>query len=95
MKWIFAYLAFLNFLDGVITYFGIQYGHIQEGNPLMEFVYNANPVFFLVLKIALSGFLFTLISVQSVSFRRPIPELSFVASVLYTAVMVLHLNWII
>ncbi|MBN8202420.1 DUF5658 family protein [Bacillus sp. NTK034] len=95
MKWIFAYLAFLNFLDGFITYIGIQYGHIKEGNPLMELVYNANPVFFLVLKLVLSCFLVALISVKSVSFRRPIPELSFIASVLYTAVMVLHLNWII
>ncbi|WP_413774826.1 DUF5658 family protein [Cytobacillus firmus] len=83
MKWIFTYLAFLNFLDGFITYFGIQYGYIQEGNPLMEFVYNANPVFFLVLKVALSCFLVALISAQSFSFRRPIPELSFVASILY------------
>ncbi|WP_404323516.1 DUF5658 family protein [Cytobacillus firmus] len=95
MKWIFAYLAFLNILDGFITYFGIQYGHIQEGNPLMEFVYYANPVFFLLLKAALSCFLVALIFVQSFSFRRPIPELSFVASILYTAVIVLHFNWII
>ncbi|MBY6051980.1 DUF5658 family protein [Cytobacillus firmus] len=95
MKWIFAYLASLNLLDGIITYFGIQYGLIQEGNPLMEFVYNANPVFFLLLKAALSCFLVALIFVQSFSFRRPIPELSIVASVLYTAVMGLHLSWII
>lgn len=47
MKWIFSYLASLNLLDGIITYFGMQYGHIKEGNPLMEVVYNINPLFFL------------------------------------------------
>ncbi|MGA5689253.1 DUF5658 family protein [Cytobacillus pseudoceanisediminis] len=94
MRWIFAYLASLNLLDGFITYFGIQFGYIQEGNPLMEFVYNSNSVFFLLLKVALSFLLFALISVQNFSFKRPIPELSLVASLLYTVVIGIHLTWI-
>ncbi|WP_428845869.1 DUF5658 family protein [Guptibacillus hwajinpoensis] len=35
----FCYLVCINILDGFITYWGIQYGWIEEANPLMRAVF--------------------------------------------------------
>ncbi|KGR75374.1 DUF5658 family protein [Ureibacillus sinduriensis] len=47
-------IAFLNFLDGIATNYGLMEKIIEEMNPIMDFIISFNPALFLILKIALS-----------------------------------------
>ncbi|WP_394184134.1 DUF5658 family protein [Metabacillus halosaccharovorans] len=40
------YLAFLNFIDGILTYIGLKLNLIEEANVLMRLIYEADPIFF-------------------------------------------------
>ncbi|MGM0778453.1 MAG: DUF5658 family protein [Bacillota bacterium] len=60
MKKILQYLAFINFLDGLLTFFGIRLSLIEEVNPIMDFLYTIGPLLFLSVKAVLSGFLILL-----------------------------------
>ena len=45
MVFLFHYLSILNMVDAFTTYFGLKHSYIKELNPLMEGVYNTNPIF--------------------------------------------------
>lgn len=60
MKKILLYLAFINFLDGLLTFFGMRLSLIEEVNPIMDFLYTIEPLLFLSVKAVLSGFLILL-----------------------------------
>ena len=94
LKKAFSYLAILNLFDGAITFFGLRYSLINEGNPLMNDLYEADPLFFLGYKVLLSGFLYILIRFNNLPTTRLVKVLTTVASALYTAVIVLHCVWV-
>lgn len=47
-------IASLNLFDGMITYFGLLNSYIEESNPIMLYLWNASPTYFLVVKVILS-----------------------------------------
>ncbi|PSL30605.1 hypothetical protein B0H99_11330 [Planomicrobium soli] len=85
-------LIILNVLDGMLTFFGLTFGLINEGNPLLQ---SFSPVTILVIKLLLSlclfGLLFTpFVFVQSGKWRY------FLISTitLYSIILLLHVIWI-
>ncbi|MDM5226948.1 DUF5658 family protein [Cytobacillus sp. NJ13] len=56
MNKILQYLAFINLLDGLLTFFGIRLSLIEEVNPIMDFLYAIEPLLFLFVKAVFSGF---------------------------------------
>jgi len=45
------YLAFLNFIDGILTYIGLKLNLIEEANVLMRIIYEVDPIFFSSLRL--------------------------------------------
>jgi Domain of unknown function (DUF5658) len=95
VRFIFFYIATLNLLDGAVTYYGLHHSIITEANPLMDSVYETGPHWFLILKVALSAFLFVLNLKGYVPDGKGIKALAMIAVTLYTGVCVLHTFWII
>ncbi|AND38627.1 DUF5658 family protein [Cytobacillus oceanisediminis] len=60
MKENLQYLAFINLLDGLLTFFGIRLWLIEEVNLIMDFIYTIEPLLFLSVKAVFSGFLILL-----------------------------------
>ncbi|KAB2336091.1 hypothetical protein F7731_11305 [Cytobacillus depressus] len=94
MKGIFLYLAVINFVDGMVTFLGIRFSIIEEGNPFMNALYQASPLGFLVLKTLLSCILLTFIFFKKLPSRPSIKNLALAGSLLYTMVCLLHGVWI-
>ncbi|MCM3390887.1 DUF5658 family protein [Cytobacillus sp. FSL W8-0315] len=57
MKKNLQYLAFINLLDSLLTFFGIRLWLIEEVNLIMDFLYTIEPLLFLSVKAVFSGFL--------------------------------------
>ncbi|WP_221767356.1 MULTISPECIES: DUF5658 family protein [Bacillaceae] len=92
---LFVYLAVLNFFDGCVTFIGIQFGVIEELNPLMAALISKNPWSFFLLKSYLSVFLllvFYFIRGQAIS--NFLKSLILCSVILYTSVSILHVSWI-
>lgn len=86
-------LGILNIFDGMLTFFGLTFGHIMEGNPLLS---SFSPFSILMIKLLLSLCLFTLlftpfISIQSRYWRW----LLISANMLYFIILFLHARWLI
>jgi hypothetical protein len=60
LPWIYAVLIF-NVLDMVFTVYYIEAGHAVEANPLMAVAYEASPLHFGVVKMALAALGITLL----------------------------------
>ncbi|TXC92347.1 hypothetical protein FS935_04645 [Metabacillus litoralis] len=95
MRQICYYLALLNFIDGLLTFIGLKLNLISEVNIVMKMVYEADPIYFLLLKFFLSILLFTLSYYQKVPNHKGIKMISFVGAFLYTVVMFIHFYWVI
>ncbi|MFC4320736.1 DUF5658 family protein [Litchfieldia salsa] len=95
MKIILHYLALLNLLDGFFTFYGLQNGHITEANPLMNMLYESNPLYFLLFKIILSSLLYVILFHLTMITSIWIKRLSLFASVSYTFIFLLHSYWIL
>lgn len=93
MIFLFHYLSILNMIDAFATYFGLEYTNIAELNPIMEGVYNTNPLFFLFLKITLSVILYGFILFNKIPNTLLIKGIMFGASLIYSIVIILHLTW--
>ncbi|WP_410429580.1 DUF5658 family protein [Metabacillus litoralis] len=48
------YLVFLNFFDGILSYIGLKLDLIEEVNMIMNWLYDQNPIYFLIIKMLLS-----------------------------------------
>ncbi len=46
-------IIFFNILDAVLTYYGVFYIGIEEGNPFMRYILDAYPAIFLISKLIL------------------------------------------
>ncbi|MED3573009.1 DUF5658 family protein [Cytobacillus praedii] len=94
MKFIFSYLAAVNFADGAVTYWGLQFSMIEESNPIMSGLYDINPLLFLGYKLFLSCIFYGLVLKKKLPTNRFIKALSITASVVYTIVIGLHGVWL-
>lgn len=94
MKKILQYLAFINFLDGLLTFFGMKLLLIEEVNPIMDFLYTIEPLLFLSIKAVLSGFLILLSTSINFPPQTKVKVLAKSAAYLYSFILVLHVLWI-
>lgn len=95
VKRICYYLALLNLIDGILTYIGLKLNLIEEVNVLMKIIYEAEPVYFLIVKTLLSILLFVLCFYQKIPNNFRMKTISLVGATLYTIVMFIHVYWII
>lgn len=92
---LFYYLSVLNIFDAFITYFGLENLFIQEMNPLMNKLYEVNPIFFIFIKLAFSICLVLFILFKVVPTSPVIKGLTVFASSFYTLIFFLHCYWLV
>jgi len=95
MKIVCYYLAILNLVDGILTFIGLKLNVIGEANVGMKMIYEASPIYFLVVKFILSALLSALCYYEKIPNRKGIKMISFVGGFLYTCVMFLHVYWVV
>ncbi|WP_078432608.1 DUF5658 family protein [Metabacillus halosaccharovorans] len=95
VKRICYYLAFLNLIDGILTYIGLKLNLIEEANVLMRIIYEAEPVYFLIVKTLLSILLFALCILQKIPNNFRMKTISYIGASLYTFVLFIHFYWIV
>ncbi|WP_373887798.1 DUF5658 family protein [Mesobacillus jeotgali] len=82
-------------VDAFLTHFGLKHSYINELNPIMEGVYNANPLFFLFIKLSFSVVLYLFVLYKKVPRSALIMGLILLASAFYSLALAVHLSWII
>jgi hypothetical protein len=95
MVLLFHYLSLLNIFDGIITYFGLEKSFIQEMNPLMSRIYEADPALFLITKMGFSLCLYLFILFKKVPTSSLTKGLTVFASGFYTLIFFLHCYWLV
>ncbi|MCU9612791.1 DUF5658 family protein [Caldibacillus lycopersici] len=91
---LFHYLAIVNLLDGVITYFGLKNGYIKEANPIMAFLYQVHPSVFISMKLILSVLIYTMILIHHIPVSKISFTVSTIVSIMYTVILFLHSVWL-
>lgn len=85
-------LIFLNIIDGLLTYFGLIFGIINEGNPLLK---SLPPAAILAIKLILSLCLYCLLFTPFVFIQSDTWRYFLVSAItLYSIILLLHLVWI-
>jgi hypothetical protein len=92
---LFHYLSLLNIFDACITYFGLENSMIQEMNPLMNRIYEADPALFLITKMGFSLCLYLFILFKKVPTSFLTKGLTVFASSFYTLIFFLHCYWLV
>ncbi|HEY2419953.1 MAG TPA: DUF5658 family protein [Neobacillus sp.] len=87
------FLLLAGIMDAVLTQFGIAYGVIKEGNPMMEIAIEKSWAIFYLIKIFLPIVLIGLFYLQP--FKGRIRNLLTFTCVLYLSVLCYHLVWIL
>jgi hypothetical protein len=87
------FLLLAGILDAVLTQFGIVFGIIEEGNPVMELAIEKSWTFFYLIKIFLPLLLIGLFYLRPLKGRIRILLVS--ACFLYFSVLCYHLVWIL
>lgn len=95
MVYLFHYLSILNLIDGVITFFGLEYSIIGEMNPIMDQLYQLHPFLFISVKLTLSFFLYLFIFFKQVPNSKSAKAVTYFASGLYTVIFFLHSFWVL
>ncbi|MGJ7920047.1 DUF5658 family protein [Neobacillus sp. LXY-4] len=91
---LFYYLSILNVFDAIITFIGLELSLIQEMNPIMNHIYQTNPVLFLLIKFTLSFCLYLFIILKKVPKSTSSRILTYFASGFYTIIFFVHCFWI-
>lgn len=92
---LFYYLTILNLFDAAVTWFGLKNSFITELNPVMNVIYEVNPVLFFVSKAALSFFLLLFILFKQVPRSFWIKGITIFAAVSYTVIVFMHGYWLV
>ncbi|RAP74742.1 DUF5658 family protein [Paenibacillus montanisoli] len=95
MFFLFAYAGVLNMIDGWLTYIGLSQGLIEESNPLMRSLFEANSHYLWGYKLVIG----ILAIVLGIFFKPKKPffwriALSF-CCLLYTGIMGIHAFWLL
>ncbi|WP_456277329.1 DUF5658 family protein [Bacillus sp. AK128] len=94
MKRTFHYLAILNLLDGLLSFFGLQLSVMEEANPIMNELYTIHPILFLTVKVSFSIILYLFIILNKIPNKIWFKYLTYLATTLYTVTLFLHATWI-
>ncbi|MBZ4688161.1 MAG: hypothetical protein PWQ96_471 [Clostridia bacterium] len=86
-------IIMLNLWDLILTYFGLKLEFIHEVNPIMNILYNCNPVIFITIKAIIPTILLIFISGHVHKIKYCEYPLMFLF-LLYSGLMILHLRWI-
>jgi hypothetical protein len=92
-KYLLWILFILCLLDTLFTDVGIRYQYIQEGNPMIRYLYEKEVLWFYMAKIGLPLALFVMI--PFVKRKYFITKLLVICILLYLVVLLLHLKWLI
>lgn len=90
-------IALLNLFDGMITYFGLLNSYIEESNPIMLYIWNLGPIYFLVVKFILS---LLILVVGMWSKRNAFKKFAFINKALvvvlfiYIYIFSIHMFWL-
>ncbi|WP_394239204.1 DUF5658 family protein [Niallia oryzisoli] len=84
----------LNLVDGVVTFWGLKHSYISELNPLMNQLYEINPMLFILLKAALSLSLYLFLFLKKVPQSHWFKGITVLTVVSYTSVFALHCVWL-
>ncbi|WP_201717008.1 DUF5658 family protein [Rossellomorea arthrocnemi] len=95
MKKLFLGLAFMNMLDGIISFIGLNGSFMVEANPLMNELYSMSPTLFLCFKMILSLLLLILVFYDKIPRIKWVTSMAFVVGIMYLFVFCLHSFWII
>ncbi len=92
------FISLLNLFDGLATYYGYIYNLINELNPLMDYILNVSPEFFLLFKFLVS-IVIVIISYavyykSNERFQRPFLLSLVGVSVLYIGISIMHIFWL-
>ncbi len=86
----------LNILDAVLTYYGVFYIGIEEGNPFVRYLWSSSPLIFIFIKIILIPLLilYAIQKLKKVDFN--IGEFNSVDKIIYSSIIsiVLTINLI-
>jgi hypothetical protein len=85
-------LLFLNLLDGLFTLAFLQLGYAEEANPLMRAVYDASPVSFMLVKLAIVSAGVLLLAVYSASRLARLAQK--LALAVYAVIVTWHLAFV-
>ncbi|MHC0037567.1 DUF5658 family protein [Pseudoneobacillus sp. C159] len=94
MFYLFMYLAFINVFDGFVTYVGLITGNIEELNPIMNYLYEVDPLLFIGVKLSLSFLLLIIYFLIKEPKSVVLKSLLLVSSIIYTLVCLKHSYWI-
>ncbi|MBT2661857.1 DUF5658 family protein [Bacillus sp. ISL-45] len=95
MTLLFHYLIILNLFDAAVTWIGLKNSFISELNPFMQAVYEINPFIFILIKVTLSIFLLLFVLFKVVPQSSFIKGITIFASAAYTAVVFMHVFWLV
>lgn len=90
-------LSTLNLIDMICTYVGLKLNLIGESNPLMDYLYNQNEMYFLLVKVVLSIVIFLLaykIKKDNIKFNRVIENIFKLVTVAYVFIFFIHSYWL-
>lgn len=88
------FLLIAGMLDALLTQIGIGQGIIQEGNPLIHYLFEKSWLLVYIVKVALPLILLGLLLYRPLK-SRIVSILLVVTSVLYLSVLAYHLVWIL
>lgn len=91
---LFVAILILNVLDTIATFIGLHFQLITEANPFMAFLYETEPTLFILVKLLLSLCLLLFILTKKVPKSNIVKVIALIALLSYSAVSMLHLNWI-
>jgi hypothetical protein len=92
--YLFIYLAFLNILDGIVTFIGLTLGKIEEANPIMNLLFETSPGLFLGIKVGLSLLLILIYINLKILNASIVKSLLLITSIFYSFVCLQHYYWI-
>lgn len=88
------YLVILNLIDGILSYIGLMLDLIEEVNMIMNWLYDQNPIYFLILKILLSLLLYMLVIFKKIPVNKWVHKLMVFGAIEYTIILLFHGLWL-
>ncbi|MBZ5749688.1 DUF5658 family protein [Metabacillus rhizolycopersici] len=88
------YLVFINIIDGILSYIGLKLDLIEEVNMIMNWLYDQNPIYFLMIKMLLSLLLYLLVIFRKIPANSWIYMLLVFGAVVYTIILFFHGVWL-
>jgi hypothetical protein len=97
MRGYFIVIALLNVIDALATAGGIKLKAIGEANPIMNFLWQVNPLLFIGVKLLFSFLLLIIVVFLKIQPKNILKWRLFLGStiLIYLWLMILHTRWIV